>query len=116
MADSDEIFESAVSATGDLAGVFEYDGETSYFYLYRTGEGDNTVIDAVHLLSGSPDFSGADIEIRWTSDQVKVGLFIRGELWAVFDVQRGAKDGGNYRPQARSQISEKSREGFAFSS
>jgi hypothetical protein len=30
-----EIFVSSVRSTGDLAGVFEYDGETGYFYLYR---------------------------------------------------------------------------------
>jgi hypothetical protein len=35
---ANEMFESASRANGDLAGVFEYDGETGYFYLYETKE------------------------------------------------------------------------------
>jgi hypothetical protein len=34
---SADIFDSSVRSDGDLAGVFEYDGQTGYFYLYEVG-------------------------------------------------------------------------------
>ncbi|WP_437294750.1 DUF2251 domain-containing protein [Sorangium sp. So ce426] len=94
----DEIFDSAVRPAGDLAGVFEYDGDTGYFYLYATGEGTGQkVLDAIHVLSGMPDFGETDISIRWDSEEQKVGLFIKGILWAVYDCARRAKYGGAYK-------------------
>ena len=29
-----DIFDSSIRRAGNLAGVFEYDGENAYFYLY----------------------------------------------------------------------------------
>lgn len=103
-----EMFESAVRAQSDLAGVFEYDGETGYFYLYdiKGDEGQN-VIAAIHIVTGSPDFQEKDISILWDSSEKTVGLFIRGRLWAVFDVITKATYGGNYRANAQSSIPEK---------
>ncbi|WP_286203065.1 hypothetical protein [Rhizobium lusitanum] len=34
----DQLFESAVRSSGDLAGVFEFDGDVGYFYLCATEE------------------------------------------------------------------------------
>jgi hypothetical protein len=99
--DSNEIFDSAVRSAGDLAGVFEYDGETSYFYLYETeGAEGQRVIDSIHVQSGSPDFGPEDIVVRWNTTEDKVGLFIRDLLWAVFDGDGRRKYGGNYKPGA----------------
>jgi len=116
MTDADEIFESSVRSGGDLAGVFEYDGDTSYFYLYRTGGGSDKVLDSIHVKSGRADFSGDDLEIRWTSDETKVGLLIRGVLWAVFDSHNGTKYGGNYRLRARPELPAAAQEGFVRTS
>lgn len=94
----DEIFESAVRSAGDIAGVFEYDGETGYFYLYATGgDARRKVLDSIHILSGDPDFAEADVSVRWDSGEGKVGLFIRGVLWAAFDCGRHSKYGGSYK-------------------
>lgn len=51
-----EMFQSAVRSSGDLAGVFEYDGETGYFYLYQTGAMGNKILSANHILTGPADF------------------------------------------------------------
>jgi len=42
---------------GDLAGVFEGDGETAYFYLYdqRRSKAD-MVVDAIHITRKQTDF------------------------------------------------------------
>lgn len=94
---SAEIFESLVRSAGDLAGVFEFDGETGFFYLYEVAkDSGEKIIDSIHILSHEPDFAQKDVVIRWDSSELKVGLFIRDTLWAVFDTVRGYKYGGAY--------------------
>jgi hypothetical protein len=103
---AEDTFESAVRSGGDLAGVFEYDGDTGYFYLYSTphSAAGQKVLGSIYIISGTPDFSEEDLHIRWDRNERRVGLFIRGELWAVFDSEDRSKLGGNYRPGILSQI------------
>jgi hypothetical protein len=104
----DEMFDSAMRPVGDRAGVFEYDGETAYFYLYETKGSDCLkVIAAIRVLVGTPDFEEEDVSIRWDDSESKVGLFIRGQLWAAFDAQDNGKYGGNYRPNVEAGIPSK---------
>ncbi len=108
-----EIFVDAARSAGDLAGVFEFDGQTGYFYLYRLrGEGQK-VLGAIHVVSGDPDFGERDIAIRWNPTEGKVGLFIKGELWAAFDAIRQAKYGGNYEPGVKPGLPLEVRRDFA---
>ena len=101
----DEMFASAVRASGDLAGVFEYDGDTGYFYLYdQSMPGGQRVLDAIHIVSGTPDFSENDVDVRWNADEDAVGFFVCGRLWAAF--RRGEKHGGNYRSRGEPRIAE----------
>jgi hypothetical protein len=95
----EEMFDSAVRDGGDLAGVFEYEDGVGYFYLYAlTGDDGKKVLDAIPVIVGTADFEESDIAIAWDQRGQKVGLFIRGSLWAVFDVQRQSKGGGKYAP------------------
>jgi hypothetical protein len=97
-----EMFDSAVRSAGDQAGVFEYDVDVGYFYLYvmNSKEGQK-VVSAIRVLTGTPDFGEEDIAIRWNTTESQVGLFIRGQLWAVFDSRTGDKYGGDYRANAK---------------
>jgi hypothetical protein len=100
-----EMFRSALRSTGDLAGVFEYDGDTGYFYLYETNGADGQrVVGAIPVLTMTPDFSEDDLEIRWDSADRNVGLFIRQRLWAAFDGETGAQFGGRYRAGGQPQM------------
>jgi hypothetical protein len=55
-----EILKNATRSAGDLAGVFEFDEDTSYFYLYNTsGDAGQKVLGAIHIMSGTPDFDAA---------------------------------------------------------
>jgi len=100
-----EIFNSLIRSWGDRAGVFEYDGETGYFYLCHTTEGRvQRISDAIHLFTGDPDFGEHDVNICWDRSERMVGVFIRGQLWAAFDTANGTKYGGNYRPGGQSNI------------
>jgi hypothetical protein len=102
---AEEIFDSCVRSAGDLAGVFEYDGETGYFYLYATETtGDARVLDAIHILSGEPDFAASDVAVVWDRSETRAGLFIRGQLWAVFDRAALTKYGGDYRNEMQPSV------------
>lgn len=94
-----EMFDSSVRSAGDLAGVFEYEDGSGHFYLYRTDGAANTkIVGAIQMLIEAPDFDQDDVSIRWDNQEGKVGLFIQGCLWAVFDGATGAAYGGSYRP------------------
>lgn len=65
-----EIYESAARTAGDLAGVFEFDGDTSYFYLYKTtGDASQKVLGAIHIMSETPDFDPKDVTERIKTGQ-----------------------------------------------
>ncbi len=80
----EEMFDSSVRSAGDFAGVFEYDGETGYFYLYdMSREESQRVLAAIRVVGTKPDFDQDSIEIKWDKAERRVGLFIRGALWAA---------------------------------
>ena len=98
-----ELFSSSARIHG-LSGVFEYDGETSYFYLVdHSKEHRGAIVDAIHVTSSPPDFRQVEIRICWDRQQNLIGLFLHGELWAAFNT-RGEKFGGDYRPGTKPQI------------
>jgi hypothetical protein len=101
-----EAFLSSEQTHGSLAGVFEADGETGYFYLYDLGkEGRGRVLDSLHVFSGEPGGLSEDkFAVAWSNDEKKVGLFIEGRLWAVFDLPARRKYGGDYRANAEPMV------------
>jgi hypothetical protein len=105
-----DCFEQALRQAGDLAGVFEYDGETGYFYLYDNRKKHQKIIDAIHIVTGLFNMKAGEIEIRWDNGEVRVGLFLRGIQWAVFNVESNSKFGGGFSPKGSPQIP--STEGF----
>ena len=50
----------------------------------------------MRIANGTPNFTEQDIAIRWDSTEQAVGLLIREQLCAVFDLQTEANYGGNY--------------------
>lgn len=108
-----EIFDSSVRSKGDLAGVFEHDGDTGYFYLCRSnGNAVEAILDRIQILVGEPDFGEAEVSVRWDHQEEKVGLFIRGNLWAVFDAERRKTFGGHYIKGTTPSIAPEGRTGF----
>lgn len=96
-----KIFISKVRSAGGLAGVFEYDGETGYFYLYdQRREPGKKLLDAIQILSTPADFEEREVEVLWNSNETCVGLVIRDQVWAAFDTRTQAKYGGDYRRNA----------------
>lgn len=101
----DEMFVSAIRSIDDQAGIFEHDGDTGYFYLCETKVGKQLkVVAAIRVVIGESDFRERDITVQWDAKENKVGLFIRGQLWAAFDTTTGAKYGGNYRHDSQADI------------
>ena len=100
------LYVTASRRRGDLAGVFEYDGETGYFYLDQLDDGrGGKVLDALPVVTGPPDFEGEDVDVRWDDAEHHVGLFIRGTLWAALASTRAAH-GGSYRPGSQPRLPE----------
>jgi hypothetical protein len=66
--------------------VFEDDATTGYFYALDISDPDR-IQAAIHVydVSAAADGRLQFIEIRWSSDGTKAGLFIGGEPNAVFD-------------------------------
>jgi len=92
------IFTSKVRSTGDLAGVFEYDGETGYFYLYdQRRQRGQMVLDAIPVVSSVADFGEPDVQVVWDATETRVALVIQHRVWAVFDTRTETKYGGDYR-------------------
>ena len=101
----EEIFERAVRSAGDYAGVFEFDGDVGFFYLYKTQANQgNKVQDSTHIFSDDADLLESDIVVQWDIDEQSVGLLIKGVLWATFDCNRLEKFGGYYKPNAESSV------------
>jgi hypothetical protein len=85
------IFTSKVRSAGDLAGVFEYDGETGYFYLYdQRRERGQMVFDAIQVVSSVADFQEPDVQVVWDATETRVALVIRHRVWALFDTRTEA--------------------------
>ena len=108
-----DMFVDATRSEGDLAGVLEVDGETSYFYLYRTGAADPKILGAIHVASGVPSFDERDVQVTWDAAEDRVGLFIKSHLWALFDVRTNVRLGGNYVEGGESPIPKEVARGFA---
>jgi len=82
------IFVSNVRYGGDLAGVFEQEGPSAYFYLYdlTRAEGDKAVRQ-LRIGYLPPDLQEEEVDVQWDDDQTIVALFIRKKLRAAFDVR-----------------------------
>jgi hypothetical protein len=102
---SDEMFDSQLRSAGDLAGVFEFDGDAAYFYLYEMAERQGQkILSAIRIVVGTPDFKQEDVAVCWDENEGRVGLLIRDKLWAAFDTITRAGYGGNYHPGRRAEI------------
>ena len=100
-----EIFESETRTQGDLTGVFEFDGESSYFYLYGAEEnGESKILSAIRISVGKPNYIASDVLVVWSANEQIVCLKIRHEIWAAFDCISQDKFGGNYSTDRSPQL------------
>jgi hypothetical protein len=100
--DDDEetlVFLAHDDSRGRFGGVFEATERVSYFYLYHffgKGEDDTEILGAVQVCRGAPHFMQDDVHIEWYDDETKVGVFIKGELGAYFELVAGWGYPGTY--------------------
>jgi hypothetical protein len=97
-----EMFVDCVSEEGEWVGVFEYDGETGYFYIYNLAfDVGSRVVESMLILTGAPDFAEAEVAVRWARDGTSVGLFIRDVLWGLFNVSTRGHESARYQTGAK---------------
>lgn len=82
--------------------MFEHDGRVAYFYRYdRSAEGEERITGSVHVFFDPAIVRERDVSVRWNAAETAVGLFLRGELRAVFTEDREyAGDAGAAIPAA----------------
>ncbi len=94
---SNEVFDSQVNSDGSLAGVYEYEDDVGYFYLYDLARPEGQkIIGAIRVLVGSVHYALKDLSIRWSDGDVFVGLFIENRLCAAFKVDSCEAFGGEF--------------------
>lgn len=93
-----DIFVTATRRDGRMAGVYEYDEDTGYFYLCEVVGGQPRVVDAIHIVSAPSNLDEESIEVRWSGDERCLALLIHGEPWAAYCPAERGKYGGNYTP------------------
>ncbi len=77
-------FESAVRLAADYAGVFECDGETSYFYLYRThANAGEKIVRALNVELKPSQLFDQEIAVVWSQNQSTVFLKVGDEVIAA---------------------------------
>jgi len=94
-----DIFESAIRTSGDLAVVFECDHDGGYFYLFDlTKEKGQEARAVIEVSERSVVLDRSDISVNWNASEDIAGLRIDGELWAAFDLH-GRAYGGSFGKQ-----------------
>lgn len=101
-----ELFIDATRNEGDFAGVFEYDGEVGYFYLFRLPEGESggQIDGAIEIVRGDLTFAADEIEVRWSAERDRVALFVEGTLWALFNLKSGISYGQRHSKLLASNV------------
>jgi hypothetical protein len=83
------LFFASPSPSSQFSCVFEDDGEAAYFYAYERSPG-ASILDAVHIYnvaSVTDEGRDSEVEVRWSSDGLKSGLLINGQLHAIIDFE-----------------------------
>lgn len=79
-----QYFESAVRLAGDYAGVFECDGETSCFYLYRVdANAGQKIVHALNVGLKVSQLFDRQITVVWSENQSNVMLKVANEVIAA---------------------------------
>ncbi|SQI43320.1 Uncharacterized protein conserved in bacteria [Leminorella richardii] len=89
-----EIAVESNAPEGDLAAVFEDDGDTGYFYALDYSVEGNPIQDAVHIYNAEDVTDGekpSEVKIGWSEDSRKCVLLINGYPHGAFnfDTKRG---------------------------
>jgi len=72
--------------------VFEDEGETGYFYACDKRNGDDPIVDALHIYDVAEAEKGKKLylyQIIWSEDGLKAGLFIDNFCHAIFNFDSG---------------------------
>jgi hypothetical protein len=79
-----EYFESSLRLAGDYAGVFECDGETSYFYLDRAdANGGQKIVRALNVELKASQLIDRQLTVVWSESQSTVFLKVDDEVVAA---------------------------------
>ena len=82
-----DIFAESANTTRTYSAFFEADDVVGWYYLVmKPDEPDSKIICAMQIMHGIPDFAESDLDVRWTDDDMKVGVFIKSKLYGYYDL------------------------------
>ena len=78
---------------GGRCCFFEDDGETGYFYVYRSDGAE--ILDHLHIYNCSEKIGveEGDVEVVWSRDGDKCGVKVWGNFYGIFDLDSETKLG-----------------------
>lgn len=89
-----DVYESAVDAAGRYAAAFERNDETAYFYLLDlTRDEGRQIVEGFSTYTVTTMIADAPVSIQWNGGGEVAGLFVAGELVAVFALRSHGKKG-----------------------
>jgi hypothetical protein len=82
-----DVYESAVEQTGRWGVVFERDDDTAFLYLLDLSrEGTNQIVEAFNAQAVTAMPADAPVYVQWNPTGDVAGLFVSGDLLALFDL------------------------------
>jgi hypothetical protein len=89
-----DVYESAIDPIDRYAAVFERDDFTAFFYLLDLEQDDGCqIIEAFDANRLTKSSARTPVEVRWSGGADAAGLFVDGELAALFDLCREGRKG-----------------------
>jgi hypothetical protein len=98
------LYKSSLGPEG-VGAFFEVEDGVGWFYLYDDNRAKTQKIaTALKVCSPGHGLKGKDIKLVWDKSGVKVGLQLRGSVWAVFDAKTRKSYCSHYTPHGKPSL------------
>ena len=106
------IYKSSLGPEG-VGAFFEEEEGVGWFYLFDDRrEETKKIVTALKICSRGHGLKGKDLKLVWDKTGIKVGLQIRGEVWAVFDTRTLKSHSSRYTPDGEPGLPPRAVKGF----
>ncbi|HEX7900377.1 MAG TPA: hypothetical protein VF950_21595 [Planctomycetota bacterium] len=106
------MYKSSLGPKG-VGAFLEEEGGVVWFYLFDDHrEESKKIVTALKVCSRGHGLKSKDFHLVWDKTGTRVGLQIRGELWAVFDTKKLKSRYSSYEPDGAPDLPPGAVKGF----